>query len=515
VAISGTEGVRLAELMAALSVATDIGLGGPQDHAQRSALLAVRLAEAAHLPEDEAQDAFYMALLKTIGCTGDDDVTWDALGEDMGQWAAHMGGAAPPEALALMFRNVGRGQALPARAASLLRAFTRMPAIMAASATHCELGQILARRLGLRAAVVRGLGQVFERWDGGGRPHKLKGEAIDRAVRIAGIVTDAEILHGLHGTEAAVAILRRRAGGGYDPKLVEQFCAGAAGFFASVEVPAITEAVLAAEPGRPERLAGERLDAAIRAMGEYGDMRSRYTRGHSAGVAALAAAAARGAGRPAEEERDLARAGHLHDLGRVGVLLRIWDKEGPLNESEWERVRMHTYYTERILSRIAGLGEVSALAALAHERLDGGGYHRRLPASAMPVAARLLAAADAYHAMTEARPHRPALSPEQAAGELRRAIGALDRDAVEAVLAAAGHETTRTRAPAPAGLSERELEVLRLVARGLTNKEVASRLEISAKTAGHHVQHIFEKIGVTTRAAAGLFAMQNDLLPPA
>jgi DNA-binding NarL/FixJ family response regulator len=85
---------------------------------------------------------------------------------------------------------------------------------------------------------------------------------------------------------------------------------------------------------------------------------------------------------------------------------------------------------------------------------------------------------------------------------------------VEAVLAAAGHERVGTRAPAPAGLSDRELEVLRLVARGLTNKEVAARLDISVKTAGHHVQHIFGKIGVTTRAAAGLFAMQNDLLPP-
>jgi len=157
-----------------------------------------------------------------------------------------------------------------------------------------------------------------------------------------------------------------------------------------------------------------------------------------------------------------------------------------------------------------------AIAALAHERLDGGGYHRRLPSSAVPMAARLLAAADVYHAMTEVRPHRPALAPAQAAAELRReaSAGRLDCDAVDAVLGAAGHQVAPTRAPYPAGLSEREVQVLRVLARGRTNKEIAAHLDISVKTTGNHVQHTFEKIGVTTRAAAALFAMQNDLLPP-
>jgi len=177
-------------------------------------------------------------------------------------------------------------------------------------------------------------------------------------------------------------------------------------------------------------------------------------------------------------------------------------------------VRMHSYFTERILARLDSLAPACALAALAHERLDGGGYHRRLAAAGVSYGARILAAADVYHAMTEARPHRAALTAEQAATGVRAEAqaGRLDRDAVEAVLAAAGQPADAGKRTYPAGLTDREVEVVRLLARGLTNKEIANALDISVKTAGHHVQHIFEKSGVTTRAAATLFAMQQGLV---
>jgi HD-GYP domain-containing protein (c-di-GMP phosphodiesterase class II) len=508
--------VRLAELTTALSLATDVGLGEPFEHAQRSALLAARMADLAALPAAEAQSAFYLAMLKTVGCAGDDDLGFRVLGEDLGEWMGPIGGAGMMEALGLFIRNVGKDQPAPRRLVRVLGALAGAPAVMAASAGHCEVGQALARRLGLGPALVRGLGQVFERWDGAGQPHKIKGEAIDRAVRIAQVVTDAETAHRMLGPEQTVEMFRRRSGKGYDPTLVDLLCRNAPALFSALEVPSVTEAVLAAEPGPPETLSGARLEEAIRAMGEYADLKSRYTRGHSAAVAALAAAAGERAGLPDAERTALARAGHVHDVGRAGVFQRIWDKEGALTESEWERVRMHTYYTERILSRLPGLGPVSAIAALAHERLDGSGYHRRLPPGAVPLAARLLAAADAYQAMTEPRAHRPALTPQNAAEQLTReaAAGRFDRDAVAAVLAAAGHRMAPARGTYPAGLSEREVEVLRVLARGRTNKEIATELDISVKTAGNHVQHIFEKIGVTTRAAATLFAMQNDLLRP-
>ena len=149
-----------------------------------------------------------------------------------------------------------------------------------------------------------------------------------------------------------------------------------------------------------------------------------------------------------------------------------------------------------------------------HERLDGSGYHRAAQAREIPVAVRILAAADAYQAMGQERPHRPALQPDAAADNLRADVdgGRLDRDAVTAVLDAGGHPITRTREALPAGLSEREVEVLRLVARGLTNRQIGEQFTISPRTAEHHVQHIYTKLGVSSRAAAAVFAMEHDLL---
>ena len=145
-----------------------------------------------------------------------------------------------------------------------------------------------------------------------------------------------------------------------------------------------------------------------------------------------------------------------------------------------------------------------------HERLDGSGYHHATSGAAIPVASRLLAAADAFQAMTQDRPHRPARAPEEAA-EVLGTVGGFDPDCVRAVVAGAG---LRAALPAdrPAGLSEREVEVIRLVARGLSNRDIAKTLVISPRTAEHHVQHIYAKIGVSTRASAAMFAMEHGLV---
>jgi HD-GYP domain-containing protein (c-di-GMP phosphodiesterase class II) len=208
------------------------------------------------------------------------------------------------------------------------------------------------------------------------------------------------------------------------------------------------------------------------------------------------------------------RAALVHDLGRTGIPNTIWDKPGPLTASEWERVRLHPYYTERALARPEALARLGVVAAAHHERLDGSGYHRTLAAASLSPAARLLAAADAYHAMTEPRPHRPALEPAAAAAELRAEVraGRLAGDAAEAVLGAAGHRVHVRRRSAPAGLTQREVEVLVLLARGASNKEIARALVIAEKTASSHVQHIYAKLDVSSRAAASLCAMRFGLL---
>jgi HD-GYP domain-containing protein (c-di-GMP phosphodiesterase class II) len=203
----------------------------------------------------------------------------------------------------------------------------------------------------------------------------------------------------------------------------------------------------------------------------------------------------------------------VHALGRLGVSNSIWDKPGPLGPGEWERVRLHPYFTERMLCHSAALAPLGAIAVQYRERLDGSGYPRGLSGTAISRPARVLAAADVYQSMREPRPHRAALPAEAAAGELRREVraGRLDGDAVDAVLAADGHRPRR-RTHGPAGLTEREVDVLRLLARGLSSKQIAAELVITPKTARNHTEHIYAKIGASNRAAAGLFAMRNGLL---
>jgi DNA-binding CsgD family transcriptional regulator len=204
----------------------------------------------------------------------------------------------------------------------------------------------------------------------------------------------------------------------------------------------------------------------------------------------------------------------LHDLGRTGVGTGVWEKRGRLSSTEWEQVRLHPYHTERILARSRALEPLARVAAMHHERQDGSGYHRGASAAETPVVARLLGAADAFQAMTQPRPHRPALGADEAAAVLAEQgrEGLFDPECVGAVLEAAGRSRPSARGVWPSGLSDREVEVLRLVAAGSSNREVAEALVISHRTAEHHVQHIYGKIGVSTRAAAAMFAMQHGLL---
>jgi HD-GYP domain-containing protein (c-di-GMP phosphodiesterase class II) len=253
----------------------------------------------------------------------------------------------------------------------------------------------------------------------------------------------------------------------------------------------------------------ERIDRALGAMGDFSDLASPYLVGHSAGVSELAAAAAGRCGVAAGLVR---RAASVHDVGRVAVPARIWQKEAPLTPDDWERVRLHAYHSERVLGRSAFLSTLAPVATAHHERLDGSGYHRGVPASALTPAARVLAAADAYHAMTEPRPHRQPLPAAQAARTLADEVkaGRLDAEAVGAVLEAAGQPAPSLERPA--GLTRREAEVIGMLARGLQTKQAARALGISAKTADRHIQNAYAKIGVSTRAAAALFAMEHGLV---
>jgi HD-GYP domain-containing protein (c-di-GMP phosphodiesterase class II) len=415
--------------------------------------------------------------------------------------------------LPVMLRLVRRGHGPLGGLAAVVRAFSSMASALEVGRAHCEVATHVAERFGFDEVFRAALFQVFERWDGSGKPLKVKGEAIALSTRIALVAIDANIGHRLGGVEGAVALTRKHAKRGLDPALVERFTAAAAELCAPLDEPSPWATALAAEPEPWRVVNDEEVDEGLRAVAHFSDLKCRFTRAHSTGVSALASAAARRMGLGAELERTLARAGLVHDVGRVATTAAIWDKTGPLTDGEREKIRLHSYVGERVLSRAPSLASVAELATLAHERLDGAGYHRRLSAAACTAAARLLAAADVYQAMREARPHRAALDADRAALELTAMAkrGELCPDAVAAVLGTAGHAV---RPPErPSGLTDRELQVLRLLIRGLTNKEIATALDISTKTAGHHVQHVLEKLGVTTRAAATMLAMKAGIAP--
>ncbi len=379
--------------------------------------------------------------------------------------------------------------------------------------SHARLAQRLAEQLGLPRSVREGVGNAYEQWNGRGWPGKLAGDAIPVASRIAQLAEYVEVAHRVGGVAAAVGVARERSGIQFDPKFAALVREHATGIFEGLDSAHAWDAVVRAEPALAVVLSDEEFDAALLAIANFIDLKSPFTLGHSAAVAEVVADAGGLLGLSAAEVKTLRRAGWVHDFGRLGVSNSIWDKPGPLGAGEWERVRMHPYITERMLHQSAALAPLGAIAVQHRERLDGSGYPRGTGGSAISIPARLLGAADAYQAMREPRPHRPSRSADEAAKLLRADVrgGRLAGDAVEAVLEAAGHRARR-RPEGPSGLTPREIQVLRLLARGLSTKQIADRLAMSPKTAGNHIEHIYGKIDATNRVSASLFAVQHGLL---
>jgi len=261
-------------------------------------------------------------------------------------------------------------------------------------------------------------------------------------------------------------------------------------------------------------MAGDQIDAGFAAVAAITGLKSPWLREHSTGVADLAEAAAWRMGLPADSVTLLRRAALAHDLGRVGVSNAIWEKPGPLGFGEWERVRLHPHFTERAFAQSPALAPIGMLAGSHHERLDGSGYHRGSRGAALDQAARVLAAADCYAAMREPRPHRAPLDAAEAEAALllEAKEGRLEPEAVGAVLNAGGHRVNEQPRELPAALTHRELEVLLVLVRGGSNQAIADDLGISVKTVGHHIEHVYKKAGVRSRAAATVWAYEHDLV---
>jgi len=507
-----TERLRLAELMAALSLATDLGMGQPMEQALRTCLIAIALGERLGLGSEDLSEVYYVALLRFLGCTADAHEAAEMVGGDeiaVRLAIAPVLGGSPGEFASRVMPRIGAGHG-PLRRARLMAGMmaTGLARGRDGVRAHCEMGEILAARIGLQSGVRRGLSAAFEAWNGKGFPAGLAGNDVPFSARVVFVARDAEILHRQSGIEGLRAALRARSGAAYDPAVAGTFIEHSTALMREADTASPWRTVLEREPEPHPWVPAARLDSVLEAFADFVDLKSPFTAGHSRAVAEFASAASD------VDSVKLRRAGLVHDLGRLSVPNGIWDKPSRLSEAEWERVRLHPYYSEGILARATALEPLATIAGMHHERLDGSGYFRGSKRPEIPTAARVLAAADSYQAMTQPRPYRAALDPERAADELtaEARAGRLDTEAVQKVLAAAGHLRKPVRAAWPAGLSEREVEVLRLICRGGTKKEVAGLLHISPSTADHHVRHIYDKVGVASRAGATLFAIENDLL---
>lgn len=498
-----TPNLSIIELLASFSLATDLGVGRPLGHGLSTSSVAVEIAKAMVLSDDEIRSVQQLTLIRFLGCTSDAYETARVVGGDeiefmAGFAPAHYGGGG--EIALALARNVGRGMSATRRARLVTGAFIDPDGGGAGLAGHCEVGARLAERLGLDEPVLEGLRFAYERWDGKG-PFGLRGDEVPLLVRIASVARDADMLS--RTGQNPTSVLGKRRGKAHDPEVVDTYLE-----LATEHREVDWDEVLAAEPEPRAQVVD--LDAALVAMADFTDIKSPWTRGHSRNVADIAGTAASRA-RSSDPIR-LRRAALIHDLGKVGVANGIWDRPGTLGVADWEKVRLHPYLTGRILERCGPLADLALLASSHHERLDGSGYHRQIRGTELSEDVLILGAADAVVALTSDRPHRPARSLDDARSIMEEDVvaGRLDRTAVGLVLEACGDSRPVTKTN-PRGLTDREVEVLQLIARGRTNREVGDQLYISPKTVGRHVENIYTKTGVTTRAGATIFAMENGL----
>ena len=505
--------VRVVEVLAAVSLTTDLAGGTPFEKGLRTCAVATEFGRRLGLHGTELATVHHTALLRAVGCTShasenaaqfDDDIAFQHALKDLDPGDPDVFGA-----------QLARfGDWAGERQGELVAQFAQIAPTVGpqAVAAACEVGFALAPALRLAPGAARALEDVYERWDGLGNPGRRSGTDVDLATRIVHVAERA-VLGLAHGSLAdALADVRRRRGGQLDPDLVDRFLAAVPEVLAPLDRADPIAEVVACEPGGAVMVDAAGLVAMARALAMIVDLKGRYLLGHSQHVAALAVGAAARLGVGADRLRDLELAAYLHDLGRAAVPSSVWDRPGPHSLADEERARLHGYWTGRVLHRVPALRSLAELAASHHERLDGSGYHRGIGAADLDTGARLLAAADAYAELTEPRAERPALDPDDAAARLTQEAGrgTLDAQACAAVVAAASG--TSTRATYPAGLSEREVDVLRLLVRGLSNREIADELVLSPRTVGNHLARVYDKTGRRTRAGAAVFAMEHGLL---
>ena len=498
-----------------MCLATDLGMGFPLEHGLHATLVTMRLCDALGVDDDTLTRTYYACLLMYAGCTVDEQERSDIFGSKMADHYTHRQFGSRIESLAGVSAALPSPEAgLPRRAWQIVTGLPRAARFVNGHiAALCEVAGMLAERLGMPESISGMFPLLTERWDGKSILQRATGDEIPLPLRIIQVGRDATYQRLIGDDEYVREVIRSRSGRAFDPEVVAVFLRDADEILGSAQPPqTVWDDVLDSEPQPRLTLSGPAIDRALRAIGAFADLVSPYLSGHSMGVAELAGDAAELRGLADEEARAVRRAGYVHDIGRTAVSSRIWNKPGPLTADERERVRLHPYHTDRVLARSPFLAALGSIGCAHHERPDGSGYPRGLDVASLPPQSRLLAAADAFRCKLEPRPYRPSLSPDDAAEVLARraASGAFDPAMIAAVAEAAGAAPPTVELPY--GLTERETEVISLLARGLQTKQIARDLDISPKTADRHIQNSYRKMGVSSRAAATLVAVENGLV---
>jgi HD-GYP domain-containing protein (c-di-GMP phosphodiesterase class II) len=422
--------VRIPEVISGLSYALDLAEGQPEGHAVRTCLIGMRVADELRVEEADRSALLYTLLLKDLGGTGNASKICYLFGADDRRVKSHLRNvdwANISESVRFMRCNVMpdgaplqrvlRAVVIALEGAGGPRKFIRM---------RSEQGVDFARRLGFSEATATPIGQVDERWDGRGQPEGLKGEEISLFGRIAGLAQAIEMAFTDGGTAAAIQVARERRGTWFDPSLVDAFLAmsGDSDFWDRVGSSDLRTEFGRFEPARQLMSADEAtLDRIARVFADVVDGKSPWTFRHSTGVAEIAVGIGNALGLSRRSLSRIHRAGLLHDVGKLGVSNLILDKPGNLTSEEYVELRRHPQFTLRILERIPAFRDIAEMAATHHERLDGRGYHRGIPAGKLPIESRLLVVADICEALSARRPYRDALPREKVHEILTRDAG--------------------------------------------------------------------------------------------
>lgn len=512
---NGSTTPSLAELVSTLSIASDLGMGRPVERVLRQTVIAMRLADIAGVDPAVRAATYYTSLLTWVACAADTSDLTVLFGEEEGLYADSHDGDLKPMAMGMfVVRHLGRGGTALRRVGMVGRFLaTAGRSVQKVMEAHCLAAGDFAVRLGLGEDVRAPLLHAFERWDGKGVPGNVCAGQVALAIRLVHLADNIEAFHHAGGTASAIAVARERRGTQFDPDLVDCFCDHAVEVLCDLDTLSAWDEVIALDPSLGTPMEGELFDEALATFGDFADLKDPTRTGHSRAVASLAGGGASFLGLAPAEVATIQRAGWLHDVGIIGVSSTVWTDPRSWSLGQRERSRTHPYLTERMLARAPALQPIGQCAALHHERLDGSGYPKGLAAAALPIGARILAAADVYAALRQDRPHRPAVDAAMAEQVLRKEVtaGRIDGDAVNAVLAAAGHRVRR-RAGLPGGLTAREVDVVVQLARGRSNPEIAGALGVSRRTVASHLEHIYTKLGVSGRTEAALFAMRHGLI---